>query len=378
MKRVLLAILSLTFSCTAASPPKGDACRLNSDCEAPLLCEEGLCLPECRQDRDCASDRVCRDQRCEIPLPEEGVCSAIEDCPEAQTCIGGVCAAITLNTLDAGFPSDGGPVSAPDSGVVVGPDGGVSGLPYGAVCTGASQCLSGLCLGPTGAPSGRCTKPCVGNTDCTYPDTCSDVPGAGKLCGSNQVGAPAGAPCPGGNAECASGVCVQPSPTQSFCSQQCAPLPTCPAGLTCAPVPDGQGGASTLCVPGGMGTGFGGVCSAASECATNLCIGVPSTGRGVCTSPCDSIPCPGGYACTGLDNGQGGTIQVCAPVGAAGAGYGESCTGASSCQTGLCLSDPRLGGAFCTKPCSGNADCASIAGLVCVRLPGGAQVCAAP
>ncbi|CAN0595598.1 unnamed protein product, partial [Laminaria digitata] len=164
----------------------------------------------------------------------------------------------------------------------------------------------------------------------------------------------------------------------SLCTQSCAPLPSCPMGMTCAPVPDGQGGAETLCVPGGAGQGFGGTCARASDCATNLCIGVPSTGQGVCTSYCDSIPCPASYACTALDDGQGGVAQVCAPGGAVGGSFGDTCTGAASCSSGLCLSDPRLGGAFCTQPCLSNADCVAIAGLVCVRLPSGEQVCAAP
>lgn len=373
-------LAALSAACTSPTPsPEGVECRLNSDCEPPLQCLGGACLPECREDRDCAEGLECRAARCLTPEPGGTICTGVADCPGGQTCIGGICEELTLNTLDAGTAPDpdAGAPGPGDAGV--GPDGGApANLPYGAVCTRGTECASGLCLGPQGAPAGRCTRPCADNADCTYPDTCTDVPGAGRLCASTAAGAPPGDPCPGGNADCASGLCLQLSANNSFCTQACAPLPTCPAGMTCAPVPDGQGGALTLCVPGGAGQGFGGSCARAADCATNLCVGVPSTGAGVCTSFCDQIPCPAGYSCTAVADGQGGTAQVCAPGGAVGGAYGDTCTGAASCASGLCLNDPRLGGAFCTRACASNADCAAIAGLVCVRLTTGEQVCAAP
>jgi hypothetical protein len=368
--------------CSQGPRSVAGVCRLNSDCAAPLSCVDGECLPQCREDRDCAGQQVCREQLCVDPDPGKNACARASDCPASQTCIGGICEALVLNTLDAGTGEvpDGGVGPTPDGGpgADAGPDGGVSGLPYGAVCARGSECVSGLCLGPAGGTSGRCTKPCNGNADCTYPDTCTDVPGAGLLCATTQAGGQPGDPCPNGDADCASGICLQASSSRSFCTQPCAPLPTCPSGMTCAPVPDGQGGAVTLCIPGGMGQGFGGGCSRAADCATQLCIGVPSTGQGVCTTYCDQIPCPAGYACTSVDDGQGGAVAVCAPGGAVGGAYGDTCTGAASCQSGLCLNDPRLGGAYCTVPCVSNADCAAISGLVCVRLTSGEQVCALP
>lgn len=381
--RAAIAGLLLLAGCTQGLRTVGGECRLNSDCEAPLFCVERECVPQCREDRDCADKQVCRGQLCVEPEPGQNACAATSDCPVNQTCIGGICEALILNTLDAGVELDDGgvaPDAGPDGGVVpdAGVDAGVGGLPYGAVCAAASECASGLCLGPAGATSGRCTKPCAVNADCTYPDTCADVPGAGRLCATTQAGGQPGDPCPNGDADCASGICLQLSSTRSFCTQPCAPLPTCPVGLTCAPVPDGQGGAVTVCVPGGAGEGFGGACARAADCATGLCIGVPSTGQGVCTSTCDQIPCPAGYSCLAVDDGQGGVAQVCAPGGAVGGAYGDTCTGASSCQSGLCLNDARLGGAYCTLPCVRDADCAAINGLVCVRLSSGEQVCALP
>lgn len=380
---LLLSLQGGLSACEGGRPSaEGVACRLNSDCEAPLQCRAGECLPECREARDCAAGLECREARCVAPQPGEA-CSSAEDCPGDQTCIGGVCSRITLNTLDAGFEPDhdaGVPgADAGSGGADGGPDGGAgANLPYGAVCASGTECASGLCLGPSGAPAGRCTKPCTDNVDCTYPDTCTDVPGAGMLCASSVAGGQPGDPCPNDNPDCASGVCLQLSASNSFCTQPCSPLPACPAGMTCAPVPDGAGGAVTLCVPGGAGQGFGGSCARASDCATNLCVGVPSTGQGVCTSFCDAIPCPSGYTCTPVDDGAGGVAQVCAPGGAVGGSYGDTCTGAASCNSGLCLNDPRLGGAFCTQSCISNADCAAIPGLVCVRLSTGEQVCAAP
>ena len=286
--------------------------------------------------------------------------------------------------LDTGNPFDAGDAGAPlDAGAGVDsgaspPDAGPApgGLPYGAICTRASECQTMLCLGPQGAPSGRCTRPCAINADCFFPDRCVDVPGAGLLCGAQGGGRAAGEPCPGGPTECATGLCVTLN-NQPICTQQCSPLPACPATLTCAPIPDGSGGAIPVCVPG-SGAGFGETCAGASACASTLCVGVPGSGAGICTSFCDQIPCPIGYVCTAVDDGQGGIAQVCALEGSTGGGFGAACNSAAGCGSGLCLNDARTGGAFCTIPCAADVDCSAIAGLFCVTLVGGQRVCGPP
>ncbi len=358
-------------------------CRLPSDCALPLTCIAGRCVPECRADRDCAPSEQCINGSCAPAADPPRLCAGAGGCRAGETCQGGVCQPVGLfpQPVDAGLArADAQPgaldatTGTPDAGGVGG-DAGASGQPYGAVCMRASECASGLCLGPTGGAQGRCSKACAANGDCAFPDTCVEVAGAGRLCGSTQPGGQTGAACPNGPNDCASGLCLSPQGVTPFCTQLCAPLPTCPSGLACVPVADGAGGALTVCGLGN-GRGFGEACSAASQCAANLCLGVGGAAQGLCTARCDQgVPCPSGYTCAAVDDGAGGSVGICAPSGAVGGGFGAACTGAASCQSGLCLSDARTGQAFCTIACASSAECAARPGSTCVVLADGSQVC---
>ncbi|MCB9525563.1 MAG: hypothetical protein H6702_19605 [Myxococcales bacterium] len=73
--------------------------------------------------------------------------------------------------------------------------------------------------------------------------------------------------------------------------------------------------------------GYGEACRAAAECLSGLCVGDPTTGLGMCTSPCDtSATCPG--------------TDVCLPVGAQRVCVrnetGRPCAGPADCVEGLC------------------------------------------
>lgn len=382
--RLLLALGLLAL--TACSG--GGDCRLNSDCQLPYECVNGRCVVECRADRDCASAFRCTDGRCVERVPDARLCSSARDCGPGEACVSGVCgepvAPVDAGTLppDSGVepPRDGGEPGPSDAGGIdAGPadaGAGPTGLPYGAVCGAASECASRLCLGPQGSPTGRCTEFCQTDQECYYPDRCTPVPGVGNLCAApdGNTGLPPGAACPGGPNDCASGLCLALPNQTPICTQNCATLPACPPGLVCAPLPDGAGGAVPVCVPG-SGGGFGETCTAASQCATQLCLGAGSSG--VCTAPCHQIPCPQGYTCTAVQDGAG-TIQLCAPNHLVGGNFGDACNAASECQSGLCLNDARLGFAYCTRSCVSNADCAQIQGLACVTLQGGQRVCALP
>lgn len=365
MARVAAGIGLLLVGCAQT-----DECRLASDCPANQFCVQGLCVAECREDRDCDDGEACRAGRCETAEARNRLCASALDCEVGETCAAGVCRVVSF-VSDAGTPpADAGTPPPADAGVPI--DTGPQLLPYGAVCMRASECESNLCLGPTGASSGRCTRSCNADGDCAYPDRCLDIEGAGRLCGQEQAGLPVGAACPNGPSECASGMCVDAQGGSGpVCTQTCSSLPTCPPNMTCQPVPDGSG-SLPVCIPG-QGGGFGQSCGAASECATNLCIGVGN--GGVCTSLCSQVPCPSGWACTLANDGMGNDFRVCAPEGALSGGFGQSCTGASSCQSGLCIHDARTQSAFCTAYCNSDADCAAVPGLACVVLQGGVQVC---
>lgn len=361
-RALLLAILALGCTDGAAEPD----CRLNSDCPADMTCMAGACVPECREDRDCRAPETCMEGRCIDPGPQDRLCLRASDCLAGESCLNGLCSPISLGVRDGGVR---------DAGAGVTPDGGVAGLAYGAVCSSGTQCASTYCIGESGAPTGRCTIPCAQDGECVYPDTCEAIPGVGMFCASVAAGKPTGAECQAAG-ECAGGTCIVRPSAAGFCSEPCGPLPSCPPMFTCQPLPDGAGSAQTLCVPG-TGGGFGANCNGPADCFTTLCVGVPGS-TGVCTSLCDRVPCPTGYTCLAVDDGAGGQLQVCAPDGAVGGGYGDACTGASSCQTGLCLHDARTGGAFCTQACNTNADCSAVPGLVCVRLADGSRVCGPP
>ncbi|MEQ9499224.1 MAG: hypothetical protein RIT81_20240 [Deltaproteobacteria bacterium] len=356
----------------ACADPVEVECRLNSDCPANELCDDGACVPECREDRDCPTPQICQQSLCIDPGPSTRLCARVTDCGPAQTCVNGLCAAVSVQVRD------GGPSMAPRDGGVSPVDGGSPmGLPYGAACARGSECASTYCVGDAASMSGRCTIPCTQDLDCTRPDTCEEVPGAGFFCASVNAGLPTGAICPNGAPDCAGGICIARPSADPFCSERCSPLPACPPNFVCQPLPDGMGGAEPVCIPG-TGGGFGSSCTRAADCQTSLCVGVAGSATGVCTTFCDQIPCPTGYTCAAVDDGAGGVVQICAPAGSVGGQFGDACAGASGCANGLCLHDARTGGAFCTIPCASPADCAPVPGLTCVRLADGSAVCGPP
>jgi hypothetical protein len=380
--RGVLSLLAAAVATSTLSCRPLDECRLNSDCPIGASCVNARCVTECREDRDCVAPQICSVGACVEPGPPERLCAGTRDCQDGEVCAGGVCT-MERTMVDAGpppTPGDGGLPAARDAGPADGGfvgDGGVSGQPYGAVCSAGSQCVSGLCLGVQGAPTGRCTAMCADDAECFYPDRCLEVAGAGGLCGSAQSGGPVGAPCPNGPADCASGLCLALPGRPPVCTQNCAPLPTCPSGMTCVPLPDGSGGSTPVCAPGN-GLGFGAQCNAASQCFSMLCLGVGGASSGVCTIGCEQIPCPAGYACAEVDDGSGGALPICAPSGGVGGQLGDQCAGASACASGLCLFDARLQDAYCTQSCRSGADCAALPGLACVTLTDGSRVCAPP
>lgn len=368
---LLIASLGGIFGCSSSGE-----CRLTSDCPDPLFCVEGLCVAECREDRDCAANDVCREGRCSPRETGQRLCGTALDCDVGETCANGVCERVRFvspNPPDAGVADTG--VSESDAGATPDagpPDMGPAGLPYGAPCSNASECQSTLCLAPAGTSTGRCTTRCATDDECFFPDTCLEVPGAGRLCGQSVAGKPTGAACPGGASECASGLCVDTMDGSGpICTETCSSLPSCPPNMTCQPVPDGQGGALAVCI-NGSGRGFGEACTAARDCATNLCVSVGASG--VCTSLCNQVPCPSGWSCVVAED-PSGAFRVCAPDSAVGGRFGDPCTAASACQSNLCLLDPRTNSAFCTESCISNADCTSVPGLACVTLLNGARVC---
>lgn len=141
--------------------------------------------------------------------------------------------------------------------------------------------------------------------------------------------------------------------------------------------------------------GYGQVCRAAAQCLSGLCVGDPTTGQGMCTSPCaTSATCPGADVCLAVD-GQGVCVRN---------ETGRPCAGPGDCLEGLCgdaqpapvgwLAASQICVARCTddRKCPVGYRCDAIGGVdgrVCLPdvelaalCPGGAAAecpaCAAP
>lgn len=81
----------------ACQVPDETTCMLNSDCTAPLVCRMGRCVNECADDRDCAPGQLCcpgTDERCAaIPAdanacfePDRETCAYNTDCADGRVC----------------------------------------------------------------------------------------------------------------------------------------------------------------------------------------------------------------------------------------------------------------------------------------------------
>lgn len=171
----------------------------------------------------------------------------------------------------------------------------------GALCTKASTCRSGVCLG------GRCgAGPCTADTQCEERAWCDGmagtcepdaVNGAQPVRGPRSSGGPI--PCTRG-AQCASGLCG----------------------------PDGQCGLPT-----------GGACAQTKECrsAVAACNGAPKTCRTACLSDdaTGDSECAGGAWCKS-DGAAAFACSVDLP-------NGDPCVRAGQCQSGVCNRDGSCG-----------------------------------
>ena len=137
------------------------------------------------------------------------------------------------------------------------------------------------------------------------------------------------------------------------CGDRCAAR-GCPEGTYCSLATD-------QCIP--PERAFGPACTRPDQCHLQVCLTLDAQ-TAVCSGLCDeATPCPDGFQCLPVSDGQGGTVDVCIPAG--DGPIGAPCETATDCSSALCL--PLEGGAICSAPCDlsdptscgeGNVGCA--------------------
>src|ERR1700761_6473100 len=79
-----LLLIALAAACgDAPSSNDGQACSLNSDCDASQVCVAGNCHASCVEDRDCPTGARCVHTPADgnvCQLPNEATCTRPSDC----------------------------------------------------------------------------------------------------------------------------------------------------------------------------------------------------------------------------------------------------------------------------------------------------------
>jgi MYXO-CTERM domain-containing protein len=179
-------------------------------------------------------------------------------------------------------------------------------------CTSSASCTAGVCLRyPDGI--GYCGTSCSSNADCQSGDTCATVTGVGGQC-IHLVS---------GNPSCAG-------------ASGCRSDADCGAGMRCNTTSGACEAGSTT------GAGLGAPCSAATDCASSVCLG------GACSQTCDWLnpsSCPSGFYCNGQATGTCTGTGLCQPGTAGGAAIGSACASNTDCTSLFCAEG------VCSSPC---------------------------
>lgn len=311
--------------CMPSDLPFGADCSRGGD----EVCGEGICLEEggqstctraCVGDSDCPSPTYCiPDADClfvcrELVTPPPG-----NTCQNDADCTGGKVCGLAVDGAGTGWESRCfEPLNCAAA--------------TGEACDLAAgdRCETGICT-----QEGYCSPVCAGDYDCPEDFLCDELqlplPSGGDApfrgCAPEDlVKGEVGEPCPNGDADCKSGLCLvdQPGEPHPFCTMECTPgAAECPDSFDCRQSPVDQ---RILCQPSLTG--------------------------GACTTDLD---CPQGEVCT-LDRDIG--ITMCIQPVAGGGLPGEPCSEFAPCENDLCL--PQ---GFCGAMCAAAADCP--AGFIC-------------
>ena len=386
---------------STCTPGRGECARgrcvpLGGD-EIAGLCLVGGDIPfgeACEDHTDCATT-LC------LPIDEEtSLCS--DTCtPAADDCPAGIC----IETMDPTLPA-----------VCIPPGEG----PFGAACDSNLDCASTMCVPLNDdeavcsracdpalerCPGGRCFETgdadpagiCIPLGDAAYGDACdSDLVCNTGLCLplTDQVAVCSQA-CPGGDADCPGGRCVETGSADfpavclppgdvdeggrcgtvdrrcadglacigdtgaEACRAECAPFGNCPAGSSCSPF----AADFWLCLPDD-GPGIGASCE--EVCAGGLlCLPMGDDEPNLCVLPCF----PGSDDC-----GRALCFELADDLGICPTGetdFGGACEGHLDCLSALCV--PGTDGGVCSRGCANDAACG--AGWRCEETQSRGRVC---
>jgi hypothetical protein len=325
--------------------PFGADCGRGGD----AVCGEGICLEAggeatctraCVDDSDCPSPTRCiPDEDC-LWLCREPVSSPPGvDCQNDADCTGGrICGLVADDTGTAWRSRCVEPQNCAAAS--------------GAACDrqAGDRCTTGICT-----QEGYCSPVCAADFDCPEGFLCAelqlplpsgtDAPFRG-CAPEDLVREDPGEPCPNGDADCKSGLCLvdQPGGPHPFCSRECTPgAAECPDGFDCRQSPvdqrdlcqpsltGGECGNDRDCQPGEVcslntisqttqciqplpgGVLPGEPCSDLDLCANELCLRQGFCGA-ICTQPGD---CPAGFICDYVEVYRSGDAcaftRICTP-----------------------------------------------------------------
>jgi len=379
-----LLLLALAGSLLACSSPRSSGssrqpCDRSSDCPNPTdRCVDGRCANECGDDRDCLTGLSCVDGVC----AEEGQpCRGDRDCRFNQECAEGLCRQIDHyceqnRDCPNGSLCDGAARRCiAEAGHCIDE----------ADCVQDERCLNAVCVPANVEPCtsdaacadnlicvhGRCEPECVQDRDCAATELCVNqrcVPDPANNGTTNN-----------GTTNNATGCLRNPAlcqPSEECCDDVCVLRGTCPECLD-----DRDCTAAEVCTAGqctpvatnnGQGTDdYWDTCTAASECASNLCLGDPA-GVGRCV-----VRCAGRFACPQAPVSSfcitGDHLVTQQPGGEQLIGLcyqddtGATCNPSvpNNCLDGLCIGRAPTGQieGQCTLRCHAAADCG--AGMAC-------------
>ena len=367
----LRAAALLVTAALATTRCASGACDLNSDCVAGTYCGyDHQCRYDCYEDRDCQDGFVCnRDRgRCQALSADAGVTPDDTGAKKDAGEVGEDAVAPRDVGVDAPVGMDvPPPIDVPMAmDVPMTVDMGPARAGYLDPCSTNDDCASGECLTTT-AGARFCTRRCAATT------ACAD----GFLCHSPPAGRPArcvlddtGTACDVRTALPCARFCVANPVTRlmAHCTHECRTAADCPAGYGC----QDAGGGQRVCIAAEQ------PCGRASDCTTNVCIGMAGGFQG-CTSHCTSASdCPRRmtinatgvgivtlppYECQVVDG-----ERICVPplqaLGGDVAGsdeLGAACgaTGTPLCRSGVCDGE----GNVCVQGCTPAGGCPS--GFAC-------------